>query len=48
MRQTYILEFSSEAAIGKNGYLQEKGLIPLSPEEQEVMSKRALKLKEPS
>lgn len=48
MRQAYVLEFSSEAAIGKNGYLQEKGLIPLSPEEQEVMSKRALKLKERS
>jgi phosphate transport system substrate-binding protein len=47
-RVAYVLEFSSEGAIGKNGYLQEKGLIPLSPEEEEVMRHRINKLKESS
>lgn len=43
-RVAYVLEFTSEAAIGKNGYLNEKGLIPLSSQEQNTMRVRAQRL----
>jgi phosphate transport system substrate-binding protein len=43
-RAAYVLEFISQDAIGVRGYLNEKGLIPLSSVEQEVMHKRALNL----
>jgi phosphate transport system substrate-binding protein len=43
-RVAYMGEFLSDAALGKKGYLQEKGLIPLSPEEQEVMRHKVLNL----
>lgn len=33
----YLAEFTSEKAIGQDGYLLEKGLIPLSPEELMVV-----------
>lgn len=41
-RILYALEFTSKAAVGEGGYLNEKGLIPLSDHEQEEMHKRAL------
>lgn len=43
-RSSYIIEFTSQDAVGKKGYLNEKGLIPLSSEEQIEMHKRALNL----
>lgn len=43
-RAAYVLEFTSKDAVGEEGYLNEKGLIPLSSEEQEEMHKRALNL----
>ncbi len=42
----YVLEFISMDAIGERGYLSEKGLIPLSPQDQEMMQKRAQHLKQ--
>ena len=41
----YVIEFTSYDAIGGQGYLTEKGLIPLSAEEQDLMHKRALGLR---
>jgi len=43
-RAGYVIEFTSNDAVGKKGYLNEKGLIPLASEEQNVMHKRALDL----
>lgn len=40
-RRAYVLEFTSPEAIGEKGYLTEKGLIPLSPQEQKYMHERA-------
>jgi phosphate transport system substrate-binding protein len=40
-RRAYALEFTSPEAIGEKGYLNPKGLIPLSPQEQKVMHDRA-------
>lgn len=40
-RRTYALEFTSREAIGEKGYLNEKGLIPLSSQEQKEMHDRA-------
>jgi hypothetical protein len=42
----YALEFTSEAASGAKGYLNKKGLIPLSPQEQDVMYQRAQSLQQ--
>lgn len=44
-RKTYAMEFTSEPAIGKNGYLIKKGLIPLKKEELQSVSIRASSLK---
>lgn len=44
-RRAYALEFISMEAIGEKGYLNEKGLIPLSPQEQKEMQDRAYNLK---
>ncbi len=41
----YVIEFTSSDAIGEQGYLTEKGLIPLSAQEQDLMHKRALGLR---
>ena len=38
----YVDEFTSEAAIGEDGYLSDKGLIPLSEEELEKVREQAL------
>lgn len=43
-RASYVVEFTSQEAVGKDGYLNEKGLIPLSLHEQEKMHHRALTL----
>lgn len=40
-RRAYALEFTSSEAIGEKGYLNEKGLIPLSAQEQKEMHERA-------
>ncbi len=40
-RKTYAVEFTSDSAIGKNGYLVKKGLIPLRKQEQKIVSRRA-------
>jgi len=40
-RRTYALEFTSREAVGEKGYLTEKGLVPLSPSEQQEMQERA-------
>lgn len=40
-RRAYVLEFTSQEAVGKKGYLNKKGLIPLSAQEQEAMHERA-------
>lgn len=45
-RRAYALEFTSKEAIGEKGYLNEKGLIPLSPQEQNMMHERADRLQE--
>jgi len=45
-RAAYVIEFTSSEAIGEKGYLNEKGLIPLSSEEQDTMHRRALDLQE--
>jgi phosphate transport system substrate-binding protein len=45
-RVVYALEFTSEAASGAKGYLNKKGLIPLSPQEQDVMYQRAQSLQQ--
>ena len=47
-RAAYVFEFTSTEAIGEKGYLNEKGLIPLSSEEQDIMHRRALDLQERS
>jgi phosphate transport system substrate-binding protein len=38
----FIKEYTSEAAFGDEGYLTERGLIPLSPEKREEVRKAAL------
>jgi len=43
-RAGYVIEFTSKDAVGEKGYLNEKGLIPLSSGEQIEMHKRALNL----
>jgi len=43
-RHAYTLEFTSDEAIGEKGYLNEKGLIPLSAQEQKVMHDQASRL----
>lgn len=45
-RRAYVLEFTSPDAIGEKGYLHEKGLIPLSSEEQQENYERATHLHE--
>lgn len=40
-RSAYALEFTSSEAIGENGYLTAKGLIPLSVNEQKMMHEKA-------
>lgn len=45
-RVLYALEFLSKEAIGEGGYLNEKGLIPLSVHEQEEMHNRAMALQQ--
>lgn len=45
-RIAYVLEFISQDAIGKEGYLSEKGLISLSLQEQKEMYRRALVLQQ--
>ncbi|MBS0271450.1 MAG: substrate-binding domain-containing protein [Proteobacteria bacterium] len=45
-RIEYALEFMSQDAIGKEGYLNAKGLIPLSLSEQEKMRQRAFLLQQ--
>lgn len=39
--QEYVIEFVSDAATGEDGYLIDKGLIPLPSEEHEAMKKAA-------
>jgi phosphate transport system substrate-binding protein len=41
----YISEFTSEKAIGEDGYLTEKGLIPLPEAERKKAADEAKKLK---
>lgn len=43
-RRAYALEFTSAEAIGEKGYLNTKGLIPLSSQEQKIMHNRADRL----
>jgi len=43
-RAGYIIEFTSKDAVGEKGYLNKKGLIPLSSEDQTKMRERALNL----
>jgi phosphate transport system substrate-binding protein len=38
----FVKEYTSEAAFGDEGYLSERGLIPLSPEKREEVRKAAL------
>jgi len=45
-RVLYALEFTSKKAVGEGGYLNEKGLIPLSTHEQEEMHQRAIVLQQ--
>jgi phosphate transport system substrate-binding protein len=40
-RRAYALEFTSPEAVGEKGYLNKKGLIPLSLQEQKKMQERA-------
>ena len=40
----YMTEFTSEAAFGDEGYLVDKGLIPLAPEQREAMRKAVREL----
>lgn len=40
----YVLEFVSEQAIGPDGYLSEKGLVPLPPEERRAERRKATAL----
>ena len=42
----YVAEFISKAAIGPEGYLVKKGLIPLSPKAQALMTLKAQKLQQ--
>lgn len=44
MRAAYVLEMTSLAAVGQDGYLLEKGLIPLSKEEENRMKRQAQSL----
>lgn len=41
----YVMEFMSEKAIGENGYLNDKGLIPMPKEEREKFMKDAREMK---
>ena len=41
----YIAEFTSEAAIGEDGYLADKGLIPLPEDQIAARSAQAAELK---
>lgn len=43
--QEYIAEFTSKRAFGEEGYLTEKGLIPLAPADAEKVAKDAAALK---
>ncbi len=43
-RKAYVMEFTSNAAIGDKGYLTKKGLVPLYTDEQKVMHDRATSL----
>lgn len=40
----YIAEFTSEAAMGEDGYLADKGLIPLPDDERAQVTEQAMKL----
>ena len=40
----YIAEFTSEAAIGDDGYLADKGLIPLPATDRQMVRSEANKL----
>ena len=42
--QEFVAEFLSDRASGDEGYLADKGLIPLPPEEHEEVLARATKL----
>ncbi|MBY0501141.1 MAG: substrate-binding domain-containing protein [Alphaproteobacteria bacterium] len=44
-RLAYLIEFTSPAAIGEKGYLNEKGLIPLTQQEQKELNNRIQVLK---
>jgi phosphate transport system substrate-binding protein len=33
----YLAEFTSEAALGENGYLSDKGLIPMSDKDRKTV-----------
>jgi phosphate transport system substrate-binding protein len=46
MRAAYALEFTSEEAIGEQGYLKDKGLVPLSLQEQHIMNQRVRDLQQ--
>jgi phosphate transport system substrate-binding protein len=41
----YIAEFTSEKAWGEDGYLSERGLVPLPADERKEMAEDAKKLK---
>ena len=43
--EDYVAAFTEEAAWGGNGYLAEKGLIPLAPEARETQAKEARSLR---
>ena len=43
--QEYAVEFLSEAAVGEDGYLVDKGLIPLLEDEWEMVSDAVAELK---
>ena len=43
----YVTEFTSEAAIGEDGYLSERGLIPAPPETRQAAREAASKLNPP-
>ena len=38
----YLEEFTSEAAMGEDGYLLDKGLIPLSEDERDMLRKNVM------
>ena len=37
--KAFVQAFASDAAAGRGGYLQDRGLIPLHPEDHEAMKK---------